>query len=44
MWTEQQKSHPTVSLLVDGWKLFLSLLKPRYGSNREYPDDEDDNG
>jgi hypothetical protein len=39
--TEQQKAHPTIALIADGWKLLLSLLKPNYGANRTYTDGDD---
>jgi hypothetical protein len=42
--SEREKAHPTIALISDGWKLFLSLLRPRYGASRDYPEGKDDRG
>jgi hypothetical protein len=39
--SDKEKAHPTIALLADGWKLFLSLLRPKYGADRIYSDGDD---
>jgi hypothetical protein len=36
--------HPIKGLLINGWNMFVGLLRPTYGAGRTYEKDENERG